>query len=72
VRVVDIEPETVIAQLGQVIPVMRARLLKLLSAGPMRTSRRRPRSGWRSSHYIVRSDDDAQFLAQLRHAVGIK
>ena len=24
------------------------------------------------SHYIVRSDDDDQFLAQLRHAVGIK
>jgi hypothetical protein len=24
------------------------------------------------SHYIVRSDDDGQFLAQLRHAVGIR
>ena len=24
------------------------------------------------SHYIVRSDDDDQFLAQLRHAIGIK
>jgi hypothetical protein len=24
------------------------------------------------SHYIVRSDDDDQFLAQLRHATGIK
>jgi len=24
------------------------------------------------SHYIVRSDDDAEFLAQLRHVVGIK
>jgi len=24
------------------------------------------------SHYIVRSDDDDQFLAQLRHAAGIK
>jgi hypothetical protein len=24
------------------------------------------------SHYIVRSDDDDQFLAQLRHAAGIR
>ena len=24
------------------------------------------------SHYVVRSDDAEQFLAQLRHAVGIK
>jgi hypothetical protein len=24
------------------------------------------------SHYIVRSDDAEEFLAQLRHAVGIK
>jgi hypothetical protein len=24
------------------------------------------------SHYMVRSDDRDQFLAQLRHAVGIK
>jgi hypothetical protein len=24
------------------------------------------------SHYVVRSDDADQFLAQLRHAVGIK
>jgi hypothetical protein len=24
------------------------------------------------SHYMIRSDDADQFLAQLRHAVGIK
>ena len=24
------------------------------------------------SHYLVRSDDDDQFLAQLRHAAGVK
>lgn len=71
VRLVDIEPEVVIAQLSKIIPVMRARLLKLLSGA---------NSGVKAatairvavSHYIVRSDDDDQFLAQLRHAVGIK
>ena len=31
VRIIDIEPEVVIAQLSHVLPVMRARLLKLLS-----------------------------------------
>ena len=35
VRLVDIEPEVVIAQLGRVIPVMRARLQKLMP-GPQR------------------------------------
>ncbi|RDH74771.1 TetR/AcrR family transcriptional regulator [Mycolicibacterium moriokaense] len=71
VRLVDIEPEVVIAQLSWIIPVMRARLLKLLTG---------PNSGVKAatairvavSHYIVRSDDDDQFLAQLRHAVGVK
>jgi TetR/AcrR family transcriptional regulator, repressor for uid operon len=24
------------------------------------------------SHYLVRSDDDDQFLAQLRHAAGLR
>jgi hypothetical protein len=24
------------------------------------------------SHYLVRSDDDDQFLEQLRHAAGVK
>ncbi len=71
VRLVDIEPEVVIAQLSQIIPIMRARLLRLLSGS---------NSGVKAatairvavSHYIVRSDDDDQFLSQLRHAVGIK
>ena len=71
VRLIDIEPEVVITQLSRIIPVMRARLLKLLSGS---------NSGVKAatairvavSHYIVRSDDDDQFLAQLRHAVGIK
>lgn len=71
VRLVDIEPEVVITQLSWIIPVMRAGLLKMLTGA---------NSGVKAatairvavSHYIVRSDDDDQFLAQLRHAVGIK
>ena len=71
VRLVDIEPEVVIAQLALIIPLMRARLEKLLSgtnAGVKAATAIRVAV----SHYIVRSDDGEQFLAQLRHAVGIR
>jgi AcrR family transcriptional regulator len=71
VRLVDIEPEVVIAQLSGIIPVMRARLEKLLS-GPNGAVKAATAIRVAISHYIVRSDDDDQFLAQLRHAVGIK
>lgn len=71
VRVVDIEPEVVIAELGHVIPVMRARLLKLLT-GSNADVKAATAIRVAISHYIVRSDDDGQFLAQLRHAVGMK
>ncbi|HKV22420.1 MAG TPA: TetR/AcrR family transcriptional regulator [Mycobacterium sp.] len=71
VRLVDIEPEVVIAQLTRIIPIMRARLLKLLSGA---NSEIKAATAIRVaiSHYIVRSDDGDQFLAQLRHAVGIR
>lgn len=71
VRLVDIEPEVVIAQLSRIIPIMRARLLKLLS-GANSDIKAATAIRVAVSHYIVRSDDDDQFLAQLRHAVGIK
>lgn len=71
VRLVDIEPEVVIAQLSRVIPVMRARLQKLLP-GPNGGVKAATAIRVAVSHYIVRSDDRDQFLAQLRHAVGIK
>src|SRR5690606_14408076 len=71
VRLVDIEPEVVIAQLSQVIPVMRARLQRLLP-GANGAAKAATAIRVAVSHYIVRSDDDDQFLAQLRHAVGIK
>ncbi len=70
-RLVDIEPEVVIAQLGRIVPVMRARLQRLLS-GPNGAVKAATAIRVAISHYIVRSDDDDQFLAQLRHATGIK
>jgi AcrR family transcriptional regulator len=71
VRLVDVEPDVVIAQLAHVIPLMRARLLKLLP-GPNGAVKAATAIRVAVSHYIVRSDDDDQFLAQLRHAVGIR
>ncbi|MGE2730551.1 TetR/AcrR family transcriptional regulator [Mycolicibacterium vaccae] len=71
VRLVDIEPEVVIAQLSRILPVMRAQLEKLL---PGANSAVKAATAIRVavSHYIVRSDDDDQFLDQLRHAVGLR
>lgn len=71
VRLVDIEPEAVIAQLAGIIPIMRARLQKLLTGanGPVKAA---TAIRVAVAHYVVRSDDGDQFLTQLRHAVGIK
>jgi AcrR family transcriptional regulator len=71
VRLIDIEPEVVISQLALVIPVMRTRLERLL-AGNNRRVKAATVIRVAVSHYIVRSDDGNQFLAQLRHAAGIK
>jgi AcrR family transcriptional regulator len=71
VRLVDIEPEVVIAQLARIIPLMRSRLDKLMS-GPNSAVKAATAVRVAIAHYIVRSDDGDQFLAQLRHAVGIK
>lgn len=71
VRVVDIEPEVAIGQLATVIPQMRAQLQRLLP-GPNGAVKAATATRVAVSHYIVRSDDDDQLLAQLRHAVGIK
>jgi AcrR family transcriptional regulator len=71
VRLIDIEPEVVIGQLGKILPIMRARLEKLLT-GPNGGVKAATAIRVAISHYIVRSDDDDEFLAQLRHAAGIK
>ncbi len=71
VRMVDIEPEYVIAQCSHVIPQMREGLQRLLP-GPNAAVKAATVIRIAISHYMVRSDDADQFLAQLRHAVGIK
>lgn len=71
VRLIDIEPEVVIAQLGTILPTMRARLERLLT-GPNASVKAATAIRVAVSHYVVRSDDAEQFLSQLRHAVGIK
>ncbi|AQA05236.1 TetR family transcriptional regulator [Mycobacterium sp. MS1601] len=71
VRMIDIEPGHVIKRMAYVIPIMRARLELLLPASRAAVA---AATATRVAvcHYIVRSDDDAEFLAQLRHAVGLK
>lgn len=71
VRMVDVEPEHVIGQVSRVIPEMREGLQRLLP-GPNAAVKAATVIRIAISHYIVRSDDADQFLAQLRHAVGIK
>ena len=71
VRMVDIEPGHVIGQMAYVIPVMRERLERLIS-GPRAAVAAATAIRVAVAHYIVRSDDEEEFLDQLRHAVGIK
>jgi len=71
VRMVDVEPEHTIAQFSRVIPQMRDGLQRHMS-GPNAAVKAATVIRIAISHYIIRSDDADQFLAQLRHAVGIK
>src|ERR1700744_3958872 len=71
VRMVDIEPEHVIAQFSNVIPQMRDGLQRLIP-GPNAAVKAATAIRVAFSHYMIRSDDADEFLAQLRHAVGIK
>jgi AcrR family transcriptional regulator len=66
-RMVDIEPEHVIRRVSRVIPLMRERLERL-AQGPDASLAVSPAVRVAISHYLVRSDDDNEFLAQLRHA----
>lgn len=69
-RMVDVEPALVIERLSQVIPLMREQLERLLPGPQSAAAAAAVRVA--VSHYLVRSDDDAQFLTQLRHAVGLR
>jgi AcrR family transcriptional regulator len=70
-RMIDIEPELVIRRLSRVIPLMRDRLERL-AQGPNRSVAVSTAVRVAISHYLVRSDDDADFLSQLRHAAGVR
>jgi AcrR family transcriptional regulator len=70
-RMIDIEPAQVIKRLSQVIPLMRQRLERL-AQGPDPTLAVATAVRVAVSHYLVRSDDDAEFLEQLRHAARVK
>ncbi|GFG73881.1 TetR/AcrR family transcriptional regulator [Mycobacterium botniense] len=71
VRMVDIEPEHVIAEFSRVLPEMREGLQRLLP-GSNAAVKAAAAIRIAISHYMIRSDDADQFLAQLRHVVGIK
>lgn len=70
-RMVDIEPQQVIKRLTRVIPLMREQFERLIP-GPGCVVAAETVVRVAVSHYLVRSDDDDQFLAQLRHAAGIR
>jgi AcrR family transcriptional regulator len=71
VRMIDVEPEQVLARFRWVLPTMRSRLERLMT-GPDANVAAATVTRVAASHYIIRSDDTDQFLAQLRHAAGIK
>jgi TetR/AcrR family transcriptional repressor of uid operon len=68
-RMVDIEPERVIVKLAAFLPLMRTRLERLIP-GPNAREAAATVVRVAISHYLVRSDDTDDFLAQLRHAAG--
>jgi TetR/AcrR family transcriptional regulator, repressor for uid operon len=70
-RMIDIEPAQVIKRLSRVIPLMRSRLERL-AQGPDAALAVATAVRVAVSHYLVHSDDDDQFLTQLRHAAGVK
>lgn len=70
VRMIDIEPGQVIARISRVLPIMRERMEHLLP-GPAGAMAAATVTRVATLRFVVRSDDDYQFLSQLRHAAGI-
>jgi hypothetical protein len=61
----------VIKRMAVIIPIMRERLERLIP-GPRGPVAAATAVRVAVAHYIVRSDDEDQFLEQLRHAAGVK
>jgi hypothetical protein len=70
-RMVDVEPEHVIPRLARVIPLMRQQFEPLMT-GPDAGLAAAAVVRVAVSHYLVRSDDDDEFLIQLKHAAGLR
>jgi AcrR family transcriptional regulator len=70
-RMIDIEPAQVIRRLSRIIPLMRARIERL-AQGPDPALAVSTAVRVAISHYLVQSDDDDDFLDQLRHAARVK
>ena len=70
-RMINIEPAHVIKRLARVIPLMRERLERL-APGPHAALAVATAVRVAVSHYLVASDDDDDFLAQLRHAARVR
>jgi TetR/AcrR family transcriptional regulator, repressor for uid operon len=69
-RMIDVEPAHVIKRLSQILPLMRERLERLVP-GPDGELAAATAVRVAISHYLVRSDDDDEFLAQLRYAARL-
>jgi AcrR family transcriptional regulator len=70
-RMLDVEPEQVIKRLAEVLPLMRERLRRLCT-GPDAELSAATAVRVAISQYLVHSDDTSDFLAQLRHAAGVR
>ncbi|ADU00067.1 MULTISPECIES: TetR/AcrR family transcriptional regulator [Mycolicibacterium] len=70
-RMVDVEPDQVIRRMSRVLPLMRERLERLCT-GPDAALSAATAVRVAISQYLVRSDDSADFLAQLRHAARVR
>jgi len=70
-RMVDIEPEQVIARMSEALPAMRTGLQRLIT-GPHAAEIAATIVRVAIAHYLVRSDDQDEFLEQLRYAARIK
>lgn len=70
-RMIDTEPEWTIAQMHRVLPLMCERIRVILS-GEKRDIAASAVVRIAVCHYLVRGNDPAQFLAELRHAAGLE
>lgn len=69
-RVVDVEPEHVLPQMGRMLPITRQRLLPYFP-GPDGITVASVVTRIALSHYLLPDDDPDLFLAELRCAAGL-